>query len=64
MGNWSSQFYVPHALPPDPGSSYLNAALVADNPFEADPLILATVTFEVLGGAKDSFTEKAVLLRF
>ena len=41
----------------------LHAAAVADLALVADLLVLAAVTLPVLGGAKDLFTEQAVLLR-
>jgi hypothetical protein len=53
---------VAHALAPHLGARDFDAALVADDALVADPLVLAAVALEVLGGAKDLLAEQAVLL--
>ena len=51
-----------HPFPADFGAGDLDAALVADLAFVADPLILAAVALPVLGRPEDAFAEEAVPL--
>src|SRR5205807_611094 len=53
---------VAHALAPDLGAGDLHAAALADDPPEADALVLAAVALPVLGGTEDLLAEEPVLL--
>ena len=52
-----------HALAADLGLRNLNAALVADDALETGALVLAAVTFPVLGGTKDALAVQTVTFR-
>src|SRR5215472_7765344 len=54
---------VAHPLPPHLGASDLDAAALADDALEPDPLVLAAVTLPVPGGAEDLLAEEPVLFR-
>ena len=56
------QLDVAHALAPDLGPGDLDAAALADDPPEPDPLVLPAVALPVLGGTEDLLAEEAVLL--
>ncbi len=64
MAHRAGQLDVPHALPPYFGAGNLDAAFVTDDALVADSLVLAAVTFEVLGRTENSLAEKAVPFRF
>ncbi|MBA7569506.1 hypothetical protein ES708_11245 [subsurface metagenome] len=64
MAHRAGQLDVPHALASYFGAGNLDAALIADNALVAYPLVLAAVTFEVLGGTEDTLAKKPVPLRF
>jgi hypothetical protein len=53
---------VAHPISPDPGARDLDAAPLADDALEADPLVLAAVAFPILRRAEDALVEEAVLL--
>ncbi len=53
-----------HPLPPYFGLDNFNPAFLADNTTMLHALVLAAVTFIVLGGAEDFCTEKTITLRF
>ena len=52
-----------HALAAHFGPGDFDAAALADDALVAHPLVLATVTFPVLGGTEYALAEKPVLLR-
>src|SRR5256886_8024347 len=54
---------VAHALAADLRARHLDAALVADDPLVADPLVLAAVALPVTRRAEDALVEEPVLLR-
>jgi hypothetical protein len=54
---------VAHAVTTDLGPRHLDAAALADDPLEADPLVLAAVALPVAGRTEDLLAEQAVLLR-
>ncbi len=54
---------VAHAVTTDLGARHLDAAALADDALEADPLVLAAVALPVPGRAEDLLAEQAVLLR-
>src|SRR6266545_2136056 len=54
---------VPHALAAHLGARHLDAALVADDPLVADPLVLAAVALPVTGRAEDALVEEPILFR-
>ena len=56
------QLDVAHPLAADLGPGDLDAAALADDAPEADPLVLAAVALPVLGGTEDLLAEEAVLL--
>jgi hypothetical protein len=60
---WRDELNVAHALPSYYRSSYLDSALVTDNTFISDTLVLSAVTFVVALRAEDLFVEKSVLFR-
>jgi hypothetical protein len=51
---------MPHALAANLGFRNLHAAAVADFAFIAYFLIFTAVTFPILGGPENPFTEKAI----
>ena len=57
------QLDVAHPLAPDLGPGDLDAAALADDPPEPDPLVLPAVALPVLGRTEDLLAEEAVLLR-
>src|SRR5205807_13751 len=57
------QLDVTHALAAHLGPGDLDAAALADDAAEANPLVLAAVALPVLGGTEDLLAEQAVLLR-
>ena len=63
MGNRRSQFNMAHTLPAYGGFCNLHAAAVTDYAFVTDFFIFSTMTFPVLGGPENTFTEQAVLFR-
>ena len=64
VGNGCGKFDVPHALAAHFGTRDFHAALFADDPLIADPLVFAAMAFPVLGGAEDLFAEQAVAFGF
>ena len=54
---------VAHPLAAHLGAGHLDAAALADDPLEADPLVLAAVALPVPGRAEDLLAEQPVLLR-
>src|SRR4029079_15152126 len=58
-----SQLDVAHALAPHLGTRHLDAAALADDPLEADALVLAAVALPVLRRTEDLLAEEPVLLR-
>ena len=62
MHGGGSQFDVAHTVAADLGAGHLDAAALADDALEADPLVLAAVALPVPGGAEDLLAEEAVLL--
>src|SRR5664279_4575741 len=63
MGDRRGQFDVPHPLAADLGASDLDAAALADDALEPDPLVLAAGALPVAGRAEDLLAEEPVLLR-
>jgi hypothetical protein len=59
----SGQLDMTHAVPADPGAGHLDAAALADDALEPDPLVLAAVALPVLGRTEDALVEEPVLLR-
>ena len=57
------QLDVAHALAADLGAGDLDAAALADDAAEPDPLVLAAVALPVLGRTEDLLAEEPVLLR-
>ena len=64
MGDGNGQFDVAHAGTADRGTGDFNAALFTNHAAVADSFIFSAVTFPVLGGSENSFTEKTVAFRF
>ena len=64
VGNRGGQLDVAHPLPPDIGPGDLDAAALADDSLEPDPLVLTAVAFPVPGRTKDLLAEQTVALRF
>ena len=62
VGDRSGQLDVAHALTAHLGPGDLDAAALADDPLEADALVLAAVALPVLGRPEDLLAEQAVLL--
>src|SRR6266487_4348453 len=54
---------VAHPLPAHLGASDLDAAALADDPLEPDPLVLTAVALPVPGGDEDLLAEEPVLFR-
>src|SRR4030081_267277 len=54
---------VAHALAAHLRARHLDAALVADDPLVADPLVLAAVALPVPRGTEDALVEEPVLFR-
>ena len=52
-----------HALATDLRPGDFDAALVAHDALEPDPLVLAAIALPVLRGTEDALTEQPVLLR-
>ncbi len=63
VGYRRGQFDVAHALAAHLAAGYLNAALVTDDTLVADPLVLAAIALEILGGPEYLLAEQTVLLR-
>ena len=63
MAHWRSEFDVAHALATDLRPGDFDAALVAHDALEPNPLVLAAIALPVLGGTEDALTEQPVLLR-
>ena len=59
--HWCSKFNVAHALATHLGASYLNAATLADDALEANPLVLTAVALPVASRSEDLLAEQAVL---
>jgi hypothetical protein len=57
------QLDVAHPLTAHLGAGDLDAAALADDALEADPLVLAAVALPVAGRAEDLLAEEPVLLR-
>src|SRR5919107_1340637 len=57
------QLDVAHALTAHLGAGHLDAAALADDALEPDPLVLAAVALPVPGGTEDLLAEEPVLLR-
>src|SRR4029079_18926735 len=57
------QLDVAHPLTAHLGARDLDAAALADEALEADPLVLAAVALPVAGGTEDLLAEEPVLLR-
>src|SRR5690606_16671758 len=57
------QLDVAHPLPAHLGPGHLDAAALADDPLEADTLVLAAVALPVPGRTEDLLAEEPVLLR-
>jgi hypothetical protein len=62
VGHGRGELDVSHALAAHVGPGHLDAAALADDALEADPLVLAAVALPVPGGAEDLLTEEAVAL--
>jgi hypothetical protein len=63
VGDRSGQLDVAHPLTADLGPGHLDAAALADDALEPDPLVLAAVALPVPGGTEDLLAEEAILLR-
>lgn len=55
MGYWSCKFNMTHPLTTHLGTSYLNAASLADNSLKPHSLVLTAITFPVTSWSKDLF---------
>ena len=62
VGHRSGELDVAHPLATDLGAGDLDAAALADDALEADPLVLAAVALPVPGGTEDLLAEQAVTL--
>src|SRR2546427_12475327 len=62
MRHGRGELDVAHALAPDLRARHLDAALVADDPLVADPLVLPAVALPVARRTEDPLVEQAVLL--
>src|SRR5260370_6301261 len=62
MGNRRRQIDMAHPLAPDLRLDYFDAALLADHPAMAHPLVLAAIALVVLGRAKNFRAEEPVAL--
>ena len=60
--DWGGKLDVPHPVAPYLRSRYLDPAPLADDPLEADALVLAAMALPVTGGPEDPLAEQAVLL--
>ena len=63
VGDRSGQLDVAHPLTADLGPGHLDAAALADDALEPDPLVLAAVALPVPGGTEDLLAEETILLR-
>ena len=63
MRHGGGKFYVPHALVPDDGARYLNAAFFADDIFIADAAVFSAVTLKVLCRTENALVKKSAPLR-
>ena len=63
MDGRGGQLDVPHAVAPHLGSGHLDAATLADDALEPDPLVLAAIALPVLRRTEDLLAEEPVLLR-
>ena len=64
MGHRGREADMPHPLPPHLRLDDLDPALLADDAAVFHPLVLAAVTFIILGGAEDLGAEETVFLGF
>ena len=62
VGDRGGELDVAHALAAHLGAGDLDAAALADDALEADPLVLAAVALPVPGGTEDLLAEEPVLL--
>src|SRR6185503_7488004 len=62
VGDGSGEVDVAHALAADLGPGHLDAASLADDALEPDPLVLTAVALPVPGGTEDLLAEQAILL--
>src|SRR5206468_10749827 len=62
VGNRSRELDVTHPVATDLRPGDLDAATLADDALEPDPLVLAAVAFPVPRGTEDALAEQAVLL--
>src|SRR5262249_7526623 len=62
VGDRRGQLDVAHPLTPHLGTGDLDAAALADDPLEPDPLVLTAVALPVPGRAEDLLAEQPVLL--
>ena len=62
VGHGRGELDVSHALAAHVGPGHLDAAALADDALEADPLVLAAVALPVAGRAEDLLAEEAVAL--
>src|SRR5215218_10055453 len=63
VGDRSGQLDVAHPLATDLRPGHLDAAALADDALEPDPLVLTAVALPVPGGTEDLLAEETVLLR-
>ena len=63
VGDGGGELDVAHPLAAHLGAGHLDAAALADDPLEADALVLAAVALPVPGGTEDLLAEEPVLLR-
>jgi hypothetical protein len=61
VSDWGSEIDMTHPLAAYRGARHLHAALVTDDTFVTDVLVLAAVALIVFGGAKYGLTEETVL---